>query len=68
MLNKYMAVLTSYSLLLLSIVSTCYYPSPAHSVCEDTLVGECVSVCVLALNRLIANFNKKNGCGKVSTS
>ena len=20
-----------------------YYPSPTHSVCEDTLVGECVS-------------------------
>ena len=36
-----------------------YYPSPTHSVCEDTLVGACVSVCVcvIALNRLIANFN-----------
>ena len=31
------------------------YPSPMHSVCKDTLVGVCV--CVLALNRLIANFN-----------
>ena len=33
-----------------------YYPSPMRSVCEDTVVGKCVSV--LALNRLIANFNK----------
>ena len=33
------------------------YPLPTHSVCKDTLVGACVSVCVLACNRLIANFN-----------
>ena len=31
------------------------YPSPTRSVCEDTLVVP--FVCVLALNRLIANFN-----------
>ena len=33
----------------------CNYPSPTLRVGEDTLVGVCVSV--LALNRLIANFN-----------
>ena len=35
--------------------SSVHYPLPTRSVREDTLVGVCV--CVLALNRLIANFN-----------
>ena len=53
-------VLPMFSTCVYFVFITCYYdyyyyPSPTHSISEDTVVDVCVSV--LALNRLIANYN-----------